>query len=116
MAWCAQKLGLSHWELTLTENDALLAERETVASIDIHTNLYQATIYIRSDSQNDPEGRERIAHELCHLAMSEFDEVARAMMNCISDDTAKPLKYLYEGAEERLVTRFARSLAQEDFK
>jgi hypothetical protein len=115
LASCAQKIGLSHWALTLDLNDGLLEARETDASVDIRPRLYQATVYIRSDSQNDLTGRERIAHELYHVAMAEFNEVIRAMMECIPGEIAGPLKYLYEGAEERLVTRLARTLAEEDF-
>ena len=115
MAWCQKRINLPHWNVTLKINDKLLVERETTASVDIHSNMYYAVIYVRSDTQNDIEGRERIAHEMYHILMVGFDDINRAMMNCISDATAEPLKYLYECAQEQLVTMLARSLAREGF-
>lgn len=115
MAWCAKKIGLSHWELTLELNDNLLEQRETDASVDIRSSLFLATVYIKSDSQNDPVGRERITHELYHVLMAEFDEVIRTIHGFVPDEASGAMKYLYDGENERLVTLLARALAREPF-
>jgi hypothetical protein len=84
--------------------------------VDVKPRLLEADIYVASDTQNDPMGRERIVHEMIHVALNELSEVVRATMDNLPDDARKTLEYLYDGAEERFITRLARAMAQEPFE
>ncbi len=112
LAWCRQYLAIPDiWEIRIEQNDAILAERKTTATIDIQPYLLRATMYLPTTIQPDTEGYESVAHETFHVAMSDLDDAVDQAHNLLPDAAQATLKKFYHNAQEKLVTLIARRMA-----
>lgn len=103
-------LGLSHWEVTVSEDPA---EDDSWADVEVSTNLYHATIRFSPAlwKQKDTEIRRVVAHELIHLHQAGVERLVEALEKPLGSGAYEILSYTWDIESERAADSLSTVLA-----
>jgi len=103
-------LGLSHWEVTVSEDPA---PDDAWADVEVSTNLYQATIRLSPNflKQKDTEIRRVVAHELIHLHQAGVERLVEALEKPLGSAAYEILSYTWDIESERAADSLSTVLA-----
>lgn len=103
-------VGGAEWHITARLSDKPAGSKGFDGSCWADATYLNAEIELNEDLPDDENGKEKIYHEVLHVAHQEIDQMAFDAMSHLPKRERKIYRNLYEAAVERFNQRISRSI------